>query len=231
MNLSPTYAILKLKQRQIRDGFPENLGLRVQRAISWIGRAEQADDDDSKFIFLWIAFNAAYAIRRNPQDKKLEEWESFKNFFCKVVTLDADRRIYNAIWENFSGPIRLLMNNEFVFRKFWNHQNGTEGCEDWEDWFKRELIKFNRVAPGKTDNDTKYALSLVFDRLYVLRNQLLHGGATWDSKVNRNQVRDGTAILTFLVPVFVDVMMSHPDVDWGQPLYPVVSRNTPFSGA
>ena len=228
---SLTYTVLKEKQRQIRDGFPENLGLRVQRAISWIGRAEQADDDDGKFIFLWIAFNAAYADEREFQAEPPMERESFKSYFHKLVTLDADQRIYNAIWDNFSGPIRLLMNNEFVFSPFWKHQNGIEGYEDWEDWFRRKLRDFNRIALRQTDNDTREALSLVFDRLYVLRNQLVHGGATWNSQVNRSQVHDGTSILAFLIPVFVDVMMSHPDVNWGKPFYPVVSRDSAFSGA
>ena len=44
-------------------------------------------------------------------------------------------------------------------------------------------------------------LSIVFDRLYVLRNQLVHGGATWNSQVNRQQLRDGVAILGTLVPL------------------------------
>ena len=46
---------------------------------------------------------------------------------------------------------------------------------------------------------------MLFDRLYVLRNQLVHGGATWNSSVNRGQVKAGAEILAFLVPVFVDV--------------------------
>ena len=56
------HAALKTKQRAIRAGFPETMGLRAHRAISWIGRAEACGgDDDARFIFLWIAFNAAYA--------------------------------------------------------------------------------------------------------------------------------------------------------------------------
>ena len=56
------FATLKEKQRAIRGGFPETMSLRVHRAISWIGRAEACgDDNDARFIFLWIAFNAAYA--------------------------------------------------------------------------------------------------------------------------------------------------------------------------
>ena len=31
----------------------------------------------------------------------------------------------------------------------------------------------------------------VNDRLYTLRNQMLHGGATWNSNVNRDQVTNG----------------------------------------
>ena len=37
------------------------MGLRAHRSISWIGRAEAAEDDDALLIFLWIAFNAAHA--------------------------------------------------------------------------------------------------------------------------------------------------------------------------
>ena len=230
MNPSLTYAVLKNKQREVRDRFPENLRLRTQRAISWIDRAEQADDDDGKFIFLWISFNAAYADERDFQTEPPKEWESFKSYFCKVVTLDTEQRIYNAIWDNFSGPIRLLMNNEFVFKPFWQHQNGVQGFDNWEDLFQRKLIIFNRIASRKTDNDTIDALTLVFERLYVLRNQLVHGGATWNSEVNRNQVRDGAVILAFLIPVFVDVMMGHPGADWGQPFYPVIVRDSILSG-
>ncbi|MYC60962.1 MAG: hypothetical protein F4X09_12330 [Gammaproteobacteria bacterium] len=207
------------------------MALRTQRAISWIGRAEQAVDDDGEFIFLWIAFNAAYADERDFQPEPPKAKDSFKSYFGKVVTLDAEKRIYNAIWENFSRSIRLLMNNEFVFGPFWQYQNGIVGCKDWERRFRRELSDFNRIALKQSDEHTIKTLALLFDRLYVLRNQLVHGGATWDSKVNRNQVRDGAAILAFLIPVFVDVMMSHPGEDWGQPFYPVVSRNSAYSGA
>lgn len=38
-------------------------------------------------------------------------------------------------------------------------------------------------------------LSIVLDRLSVLRNQRIHGGATWASAVNHAQVKDGADIL------------------------------------
>jgi hypothetical protein len=70
--------------------------------------------------------------------------------------------------------------------------------------------------------DTARVLAIVFDRLYVLRNQLVHGGATWNSGVNRQQVKDGAAILGTLLPLLLDLMITHPAQDHGEILYPVV---------
>ena len=57
-----TYQDLKKRHRKERDTYGKYLDVRVHRALSWLNRAEQcADDSDSHVIFLWIAFNAAYA--------------------------------------------------------------------------------------------------------------------------------------------------------------------------
>ena len=59
-----SHKALKDKQSTLRDGFPPHLGLRVHRSLSWLQRPENtAGDHDSQFLFLWIAFNAAYAPR------------------------------------------------------------------------------------------------------------------------------------------------------------------------
>src|SRR5690606_18525358 len=92
------HATLKAKQRAIRDGFPETMGLRAHRAISWIGRAEACgDDEDARFIFLWIAFNAAYADEREFQSAAPSERAVFAGYFERLVALDSKKRIYNAI--------------------------------------------------------------------------------------------------------------------------------------
>ena len=62
----------------------------------------------------------------------------------------------------------------------------------------------------------------MFDRLYVLRNQLVHGGSTWNSAVNRSQISDGTKILGLVVPIVIHLMMEQPNQLWGDPCYPVV---------
>ena len=65
-------------------------------------------------------------------------------------------------------------------------------------------------------------LGLVLDRLYTVRNQLIHGGATYKSKVNRSQVKDASEILEFLLPIIIDIMLTNIDEDWGTISYTVI---------
>ncbi|UNC13966.1 hypothetical protein FE249_06920 [Acidiphilium multivorum] len=71
---------------------------------------------------------------------------------------------------------------------FWQHHNGIEGFKDWEIRFEASTRAFTSAFKN---GHTVKVLSFVFDRFYVLRNQLVHGGSTWNSTVNRAQVRDG----------------------------------------
>lgn len=214
-----SFNTLKEKQRDLRSAFSEALTLRVHRSVSWLGRAEkEVGDVDVKFILLWVGFNAAYADE--IQAEATGERGLFKAYFDTLVSLDESQRIYEAVWARFAHEIRLLVSNRYVFAPFWRHQNGVSGFADW----RRRLLSSQRAAETAMKyKDTAKLLSIVFDRLYVLRNQLLHGGATWNSATNRNQVRDGAAVLGWLLPIFIDIMMDSADYDWGRAFYPVVA--------
>ena len=209
---------LKDKQRQLRSGFPTALTLRVHRALSWLSRAErETEDADVRFILLWIGFNAAYA---SDIDAAIEsERDNFRSFFAVLVGLDARHRIYDMVWQRFSQEIRLLLDNQYVFAPFWAHHNGAPDHADWAGKLERSRVAIRGALAA---HDTAKILSILFDRLYVLRNQLVHGGATWNSDVNRAQVRDGAALLGCLLPIFVDLMMDNPGHDWPMPHYPVL---------
>src|SRR3546814_2139976 len=119
------------------------MGLRVHRSISWIGRAEACgEDDDARFVFLWIAFNAAYADETEFQVVQPGKRAAFVGYFSRLIALNQERRIYRAIWQRFSGPVRLLMENRYVFSPFWQHHNGIAGFEDWEARFKASSRTF-----------------------------------------------------------------------------------------
>ncbi|MEC9344618.1 MAG: hypothetical protein VYB54_00220 [Pseudomonadota bacterium] len=212
------HPVLKARQRELRDGFPVNLGLRVHRGLSWLDRGNrETGDNDAAFVFYWIAFNALYA--EDIPDDRLDGRTAFRQFFERLIALDRDNRIYNAIWFTFSQSIRVLLDNRYVFQPFWDHHNGLADSADWAARFEASRKRLARALSAK---ETDVVLSTVFDRLYVLRNQVVHGGATWNGGVNRAQVHDGAAILRLLVPLFIDIMMDHPDQPWGPPHYPVV---------
>lgn len=195
----------------------EELRTRLHRAISWLGCAElQKDEEDLHFLSLWIAFNACYAIELTEADA-LPEREKFKRFISSLVSHDHEGQVFSLLWTTFKGPVRLLIDNPFVFRPFWNFHRGE--AEDWKDAFEKSNSDALRCLSG---NKVDELLHIILDRLYVLRNQVFHGGATFRSSVNRSQVKDGAAILACLIPVVIRIMLENPQVDWGRLLYPVI---------
>jgi len=204
-----------------KEQYSEALRLRIYRSISWLKKAEASEaDDDIRFITLWIAFNAAYA-KEMEAGMQLSDRTAFRQFLHTVCRLDKEQRIYQLVWETFSGSIRLLLENRYVFQPFWNFHNGKISESVWEEDFARAKQKAKTALANK---DTNGVLLIVFDRLYTLGNQILHGGATYNSSANRKQLRDGCAILQQCVPLILAVMLDNPDEDWGKPFYPYVKE-------
>ncbi|EED34233.1 conserved hypothetical protein [Luminiphilus syltensis NOR5-1B] len=213
------YDELKVRHRAERDGWPNNLSLRVHRSLSWVRRAELCDDLDGRFIFLWVAFNAAYAQELSEFGHGHEQAKSGA-FISKLADLDKNRLLYQLVWQEFSASIRVLLANQYVFAPFWEFQRGQATQAQWEEAFKSANRGANQaLAAGHTGR----IISIILSRLYTLRCQLVHGGATWDSSVNRDQLRDSTAFLSKLVPIVIELMMDNPDTLWGDPSFPVVS--------
>lgn len=211
---------LQEKHRELREQNSSELNLRTHRAISWLNRAASLvdDDPDAAFIFSWIAFNAAYA-KDLGEDPSSFARTDFQKFFDALVRCDPKGRISHEIWYHFEGVVKDLLDNKYIFGPFWKFHNGSTEYENWELRFENAKKAAQYAIESQ---ETAKLLSIVFDRLYVLRNQLVHGGATWGSQVNRKQVQDGAELLLSLMPVFIDTMMSNPSEDWGEPYYPVV---------
>ena len=214
--MAKEHAALKARQRLERDDWHEFISLRVHRALSWLDRAERCEDDDGRFVFLWIAFNSAYANETGQM--RIVETQRFGDFLRRLVDLDAEGRLAEVIWEHYPGAIRVLLKNQYVFQPYWDHLNLLPDSEDWEDRFLKANQAAN-MALGRRDVGT--VLGVIFSRLYTLRNQLIHGGATWNSRVNRDQLRDANAILGELVPNVIEILMDNANEHWGEACYPV----------
>ncbi len=154
----------------------------------------------------------------SPSGTQDSERQHRQEYFRKVVACAPDA-VHETIWPDLVPRITILLNNRYVFEPFWKHHNEEPGYQDWADKFEASK-KRARLALG--NRRTSLILEELFASLYTLRNQLLHGGATWSGSVNRDQVRTGAAIMAVLVPCFLEVMIEHPETDWGTPRYPVV---------
>lgn len=222
------------------DTLRGNLQLRVYRAARWIEQAEKTDSDDAAFIFYWIAFNAAYAKGQPSGTQRTPERARFSWYFRTIVDLDKDHAIQSMVKQRFPHEIMDIMKNEYMFKDFWD----SKVYRVKNNW-QRELEKDRKAVADALDaislrkgkkrgrktpeQSTVTILSNVFARLYVLRNQLMHGGATPGGRLNRKQVEDGKNMMAYLLPQFITLMWTNidsiaagADECWGRPPYPPV---------
>ncbi len=208
---------LKARLRQALDQHDESSRVRLHRAASWLLRAGQEEEDpDARFLFLWIAFNAAYGGEFGNEQRGRALLDAY---IARILALDGAGVLHAALFRTYSGPVRTLLANRYVFAPFWKGLREHDAGERWKASFDRAS---RRAMRALVDKDTATVLAIVFDRLYVLRNQLVHGGATHGSKVNRAQVRDGARLLQALVPPCITLMLEHPDCDFGPIAWPVL---------
>lgn len=220
-----SHSELKNKQRRVRDNFHENVSTRIHRALSWLQRAELCEDDlDAKFLFLWISFNAAYGQEHENFYKS--ETELFSRFIHRLVALDNDKELYDVLWQQFTPHIKLLLNNEFVFQPFWDYQKELITEAQWQKQFQNERGFINAALASQS---SEKVLCVILRRLYTLRNQLVHGGSTWNSVVNRPQLKDAVAIMENIVPIVINLMLDNAIKFMGKPSYPLIGPFVPMT--
>jgi uncharacterized glyoxalase superfamily protein PhnB len=115
----------------------------------------------------------------------------------------------------------VLLSNKFVFQPFWDYQNQKKTETQWQDDFKSANAFIHKALGHK---NTSVVLSVIFSRLYTLRNQTLHGGATWNSSVNADQMRDADVFMSKFAPSVKKIMMDSSNEIWGEGSYQVFDQ-------
>jgi len=195
----------------------EQFNLRIHRGLSWLKKAALLDDElDLKFISLWIGFNAIHTQETGTtQDKQI-----LKSFLQKVFYLDQEHKIYNLIWGKLNHHIQLLVKNPYFFQIFWDYQNQKISQKHWKETFEIEKKYLHQTLQAR---DSVTLLLTIFNCLYTLYNQIIHGGSTYNSSLNRKQLQDGCRILSMLLPIFIHILLDYSkDLDLKKPFYPVV---------
>ena len=195
-----------------RDGH-QAYSVRVWRGLSWLERSETAADMEGRFISLWIAFNAVYGYL---QDDGLSapDHATWQAFLAAIAKADTAGHLARILWDRQVDALRLI-DSKYQFRPFWL------GHPDAEEKLKRSrrqaIMHFN-------DRSVVGVLEELFERLYVLRQQVFHGAATASSKLNRRAMKLGASILAAVIPAIIDIMITvGPEAEWGEVCFPPVS--------
>lgn len=211
MKLLPQYF------KENKSSFSENFRLKIHRTLSWLEKAGEIENPDLKFITLWISFNAAYADELSDISG---DCNAFQEFLKQICLLDKSHSIHQFIWQDEGRHIHNLLNTPYTFQPFWDFHNGKKSQNDWERSFYSAKKKADMALKK---GETHIVLQIIFSHLYTLWNQLMHGGATYNSSVNRKQLLETCHILSKLIPMILQIMLENPDNPyWGKPFYPVV---------
>jgi hypothetical protein len=169
-------------------------GSRVYRANSWLRRAEEsplsAEDRfvDDRFIALWVAFNALYgqADAYLARDTWAGELKDIRDFLTQACSVNgAERRLVRAL-EGLADDVQTVRESPFLYSEY------------WQDGFTDQLSHTLESIAPTTPRSRKELVQLlkdVFERIYVLRNQIFHGSAKYGSGANRDTMEPAFRIL------------------------------------
>ena len=157
--------------------------VRFHRACSWIQRAKQgqnASDLDQVLLSQWIAFNALYgqwhAEKREPRPDRAS-WRQFSN---RMLRLDNENHIIDSLVDN-KPLVITICEDEYLCDHFWEHPSDRQAIRSRQAKFK--------ARSWFVEGSWTLILDDLLERIYLLRCQLVHGAATYNSSLNRTAIR------------------------------------------
>ena len=207
-----------LRKQRYGTDFDNNYILRIHRAISWGKAAENTDQPDEQFIFYWISLNALYA---DSNAKGESERSMRRTFFEKISNYD-DNRIQKILIEKLQNQLRLFVDTDFLYDDYWKAELGEISLEQFED--KKKAMFYRTYKGLMAKEDAVELLDCLFSLMAVLRNQIFHGLATYNSSLNKYQKELGVMIMKELVPIMCEIVVMNNQEDWGEVAYPVIKK-------
>jgi len=203
---------------------PADQGLfdRLQRADSWIQAASDLQPErlHEAFIFLYIAFNCLYGRRKYEGDEAQIE-EDLDAFFSKVLDMhQRDTKEGGTILKTALAASRqdgaVLIRDRFLVNRYWR---GTQPSAALQARLNKEALG---ALEALADGDHREFLSLVFRRISVLRNQVMHGCATYGARsYGRVSLAKALRVLRVLIPAFYQLTRQYGhDLAWDPIPYP-----------
>ena len=208
-----SHELFEAKERIFgKENYSDN-AIRMHRAISWLYACEKNNSDDLSFLSGWIGFNSCYSVP--PENAGETENTRMGRFLQEVIDQDEHRLIASYVFDEQIGLIDSLMNIQYLFKQFWISVHVQE-----EGWDAEYDVQHERMLIDRDQRDTLSHCNSILQRVYVLRNQVIHGGATFESSLNREQMKICSQFMHGLLLRIINVMMRKPHYDWGSTNYP-----------
>ena len=206
---------------------------RIARMSTWISLAKAEAISGEKeahirFLFYWIAYEAAYHMNETGESKGGHEKER-REFHLRLASHDRGRlqRILSAQRTNVVGILKLRQAHP-SFWKRWDEDEGVETIKEWESVFWNRVQKMVEHLEVAVRSGIKWkiagTLNDLFENLSVVRNQIVHGGSAGPDSRGRTQVILGAKLLSAFVPCFHESIKDNHSEDWGEPPFPHVGE-------
>ena len=205
----------------------EAVETRVHRSQSWLRKARNAKnvgtdkppDLDAQFVFLWIAFNALYGQPRYEVDGR--EIIDFTRFLERIEELSREALAAELRHPDVEKHVEHLLQSPFL------------NIDCWRKWDRAGVRdRQRRIETARHTYDKQHPTVLVFQQLYTLRNQMLHGAATDGGRRNRESLKNAIPVLEVSVKTLIGLVKKHhaklPALE-ALPYPPSIGESTPFN--
>lgn len=206
---------LRFKKRCVEtNNVHQNWQIRVHRALSWLKRATEFDEQhaEARFLFLWIALNSLYSRWNNQKNAPDFDSAARNDFIAAVCEMDLAQVAEKL--HRHRGLVKKILSNPFLSEVFWRAPD-------------------HPMARGRATEDAGYidlnfkqrnyckVLTQAMQRLFVLRGQIVHGASTGGSRLNRSSLRHCLELLAMFVPVVLHIVIDKGcGDDWPELCYP-----------
>jgi hypothetical protein len=214
-------ATLKLRFKKHCVGAPrtpDNWRIRVHRALSWYKRVVElpADQPEAQFLFCWIAFNSLFSRWDAERNAPGADSQARNTFLARLLQIDTGKNIPQMLHQH-RGLVRKLLGNPYLSSVFWRDPHHPKA----RGWATEDA---NYLEKNFRDHNYIRLMGQAFDRLYVLRGQLVHGASTGGSRLNRTTLNYCLKAMEEFLPVILLVVIDHGDTDeWPELSYPPVA--------
>ena len=198
----------------------EPLRIRIHRACTALKRAELVEQEgspvglDAALILRWISLNALYGTWDDEVGMPVKDRVALGGFTSEICRVDEGGRILAALRE-VTQNAKALLENSFVIARFWRNP-------EW-DQVRPQRGRAKDFRDDVMGGRSARALHALLMAVYFLRCQIVHGGATLGSQINRSTVEPAASILSMLTSQMLAVVTEHGlEMRWGEICYPPV---------